>query len=81
MEPTGMKWSEYVKMKDDPDIYLKHMCYDKVNSFFKNQSKTRVWMETENPGLGGVTPIDMIAMGRYQKLMDFIENCLEGNRP
>jgi hypothetical protein len=75
-----MKWSDYVKMKEDPDNYLKQMCYDKVNGFFKDEEKTKLWMETNNPLLGEISPIQMMQLGRYQKLMQFIDSSLEGNR-
>lgn len=52
---------------------------DLVNSYFKNRKKTHVWFQTENPLLGGVTPMSMIASGREAKLQKFIEEQLEGN--
>lgn len=50
-----------------------------VNSFFKDPQKTLTWMNSENPLLGGLSPIEMILIGRTEKLKKFIKNQLEGN--
>jgi hypothetical protein len=38
------------------------------------------WMRTENPLLGGVTPLAMLKNGRGQKLAAFIEEAYELSR-
>lgn len=76
-----MKWSEYVKMKEDPDTYLRNMFSDQVNEFFKDKYKTKLWFETTNPLLGNISPNQMMDLGRFQKLGEFIDNSLDGNRP
>lgn len=43
-----------------------------VNFYFDNEDKSILWMEIENPLLGNVSPITMLKMGRFDKLMDFI---------
>ena len=43
-----------------------------ANMFFNDLDKSAVWMECENPLLGGISPKAMINLGRYVKLMDFI---------
>ena len=43
-----------------------------VDTFFNNESKSIDWMYTRNPLLGDVTPVDMIKVGRFDKLMQFI---------
>ena len=35
-------------------------------------SKATVWMTTKNPMLGGVSPVNMIALGRGERLSNFI---------
>lgn len=50
-----------------------------VGNFFKNQQKTVLWFKTPNPMLGNVTPRDMIRMGRFKKLMVFIQTALKEN--
>jgi len=37
-------------------------------------TKGVLWFETPNPLLGGITPLDMIKMGRHEKLFKFIDN-------
>ena len=51
-----------------------------VDGFFKNESKSIDWMYTKNPLLGDVSPIDMIKVGRFDKLMKFIYTQLEENK-
>jgi uncharacterized protein (DUF2384 family) len=52
-----------------------------VNSFFNDEKKTTLWMNTPNPLLGGQVPNDMIFQRRTEKLRGFIETTLAGNRP
>lgn len=41
--------------------------------------KTTLWFQVKNPALGGISPRDMIRLGRYQKLEKFVQNALAGN--
>lgn len=75
-----MKWKEFIAAYEGPHLATK-MCWDRISAFFNDDEKSALWMETKNPLLGNVSPIDMMVMGRHQKLMDFINNSLEGNRP
>ena len=53
-----------------------------VLGFFEgNVSKTKAWFAAENPLLGGLTPNDMINMGRGARLLQFVENQLDENKP
>lgn len=50
--------------------------------FFKgNLKKTTLWFNTKNPLLGDMSPKDMIAFGRYEKLRKFILNAIAGIKP
>lgn len=51
-----------------------------VAGFFKDKDKTMLWFQTSNPLLGNVSPADMIRMGRFQKLLKFIQIAREENR-
>ena len=51
-----------------------------VDSFFNNESKSIDWMYTRNPLLGDVSPVSMIKVGRFDKLMQFIYTQLEENK-
>jgi hypothetical protein len=46
--------------------------YELVFRFFNDDKKTRVWLQTPNPMLGGVSPSDMVRMGRYDRLLRFV---------
>ncbi len=50
-----------------------------VNSFFQNEQKTTLWMNTKNPLLGDMSPNDMVFAGRTDKLQSFIESQLAEN--
>lgn len=52
-----------------------------INSFFHDEAKTTLWLNTENPLLGDVTPLSMILLGRTEKLQKHIQACFDGNRP
>lgn len=52
----------------------------KVLKHFKHDAdKTELWLNTNNPLLGNMKPIQMLQQGRYDKLNKFIDNCIEGN--
>jgi len=53
---------------------------DLVNSFFKDNKKTILWMKTENPMLGNQVPNYMIKIGRFEKLKQFVETMLDENK-
>ena len=45
-------------------------------------SLTRIWLTTANPMLGNVSPLDLMKMGRGEKLAQFIEAMIEeGSAP
>jgi hypothetical protein len=53
-----------------------------VAEFFKGDVvKTGMWLRTRNPMLGNISPRDMIRLGRFSKLMRFIQNARAGERP
>ena len=52
-----------------------------VMGFFnKNQEKTVLWFSIPNPLLGDISPKDMIRMGRFKKLLKFIQTALDENQ-
>lgn len=59
------------------ELYVE--AWNKVNGFFNNADKTRLWFKTRNPLLGNVSPAFMMYTGRIKKLIKFIDACLEGN--
>lgn len=50
-----------------------------VGSYFKEPDRTMLWFQVPNPQLGGMSPRDMIRVGRYKKLLKFIQTALEEN--
>ena len=51
-----------------------------VCGFFGSTSTTDLWMRSENPLLGGLRPVEMIRLGRGDRLIKFIKNSLEENK-
>ena len=52
-----------------------------VAEYFKGDAaKTAIWFTAPNPLLGNVSPRDMIRLGRYKKLYQFIFNALAENK-
>jgi len=47
--------------------------------FEDDQQKTALWFKTPNPSLGGTIPRDMIRLGRYRKLLKFVNEALQAN--
>lgn len=51
-----------------------------VEGFFNDSHKTMLWFSTPNPLLGGMTPRDMIRLGRFKKLLTFVQTALAENQ-
>lgn len=41
-----------------------------------DEDKTIVWMDTQNPFLGGLSPIEMAAKGKINKVKQYVLSCL-----
>lgn len=51
---------------------------DMVEKFFGGDvAKTILWFNTKNPMLGGLSPNDMIRLGKYENLRKFITSSME----
>lgn len=50
-----------------------------VGNYFQDINKTLLWFQVPNPHLGDYSPRDMIRLGRYNKLMRFIQTALDEN--
>lgn len=54
--------------------------FTQVAKFFKDDEKKVIrWFFTKNPQLGEIRPIEMVMLGRTQKLLDFILNARKEN--
>lgn len=47
----------------------------------QDKEKTRLWFNMPNPMLGGVSPLQMILLGKHKKLMKFIQRSINGEMP
>jgi hypothetical protein len=56
------------------------MAISLVAAYFKDFDKTILWFRVRNPALGGISPRDMIRVGRFNKLLRFIQTALDENR-
>lgn len=56
--------------------------FNKVKNYFNGDAaKAWLWFRTRNPGLGSVSPLEMIKAGKVVKLQQFIDQQLEGIHP
>jgi len=51
-----------------------------VGTYFNDPHKTVLWFQISNPLLGGMSPRDMIRVGRFKKLLKFIQTALDENK-
>lgn len=50
-----------------------------ANMYFHNLSKAKIWMGTQNPLLGNISPDTMLKIGRFDKLQQFIYDQMSEN--
>ena len=59
-----------------PQIY-----FDKIKKYFNGDTnKTWSWFKAPNPNFGGYSPLDMIKIGRVERLKQFIDNAIDENK-
>ncbi len=51
-----------------------------VSEHFGDFDRAMLWFRVPNPLLGGISPRDMIRIGRFKKLLRFVHTALEENR-
>lgn len=49
------------------------------NMFFHDEVKSKLWLESVNPLLGNVAPVNMLKFGRFDKLMNFVYTSIYEN--
>lgn len=64
---------EYENYNIIVDLVMTHMGWD--------MDHTLTWMNMENPLLGGVSPMQMVLMGRSSKLLSFVQACIDESKP
>ena len=52
--------------------------FDIITKHFNSTAKAILWMTTNNPMMGSFSPLDLILLGRGQRILDFIENAKSG---
>jgi len=62
-------------------LELASACEMVAEAFKGDAVKTEMWFHTRNPMLGNISPRDMIRLGRFNKLIRFIQNARAGERP
>lgn len=50
-----------------------------VGSYFSDVNKTKLWFQAPNPVFGGISPREMIRVGRFKKVLRFIQTALNEN--
>lgn len=80
---TKQLGAKMADQKADPEFQhmgeVYHRLSQKVNAFFQDEEKTRLWFETPNPMLGDTTPNHLILFGREAKLERWIDEQLKLN--
>jgi hypothetical protein len=51
-----------------------------VASHFNDVDKALLWFQVSNPLLGNMSPRDMIRVGRFKRLLKFIQTALDENK-
>jgi hypothetical protein len=52
-------------------------CLETVEVFFGDKAKAERWMSAENPLFGDISPVEMIAFGREDRLGMFLQMARE----
>lgn len=50
-----------------------------LDDFFGDPEKTNLWLETENPLLGGFEPYVLIRLGKEERLLKIIKEAIDEN--
>lgn len=67
--------------RDLGDMTLREKVFSLILDFFHGDGeKAERWMATSNPLLGCMTPDDMIALGRGEKLLKWVRQSLAENK-
>jgi hypothetical protein len=55
--------------------------FNRVAEYYQGDVyKTNLWFNIQNPMLGNISPKDMIRLGRYKKLYNFVTQSIEENK-
>ena len=62
-------------------IQIANICNLVAEYFDGDPQKTALWFHTINPMIGGLTPRNMIRLGRYKKLLKFVTQARSEEAP
>jgi hypothetical protein len=55
--------------------------FDKIKAYFNGDDKKAwLWWKTRNPAFGMFSPLDMLKLGRVNKVKQFIDNAIDENK-
>lgn len=58
------------------------MIINRANDFFDfDNQKVLTWLNTKNNNFGGISPALLIAMGKGEKVLSFMDSVRDGNIP
>jgi hypothetical protein len=77
-------YSEIIdELKNSPE-FTKEMIAEVESTFYHVEKffdsdvvKTILWFNTKNPMLGDIAPMDLIRLGKYEKLNKFVTSSLD----
>ena len=82
LKQNSIRFDQKMPEKVKDLLLCVHTIFGMVFSHFKDFEKTKLWFEIPNPMLGGgLSPRDMIYVGRHKKLLQVVKATKEGERP
>lgn len=78
--PSSIRYDEKMPIELRERIEEWAIAINLVGSFFGDTDKTIMWFKIANPLLGNISPRDMIRIGRFKRLMRFIQTALNENK-
>lgn len=77
---SSVRYDEKMPTELKERLYEWATALNLVAGFFNDNDKTLLWFRVPNPLLGGLSPRDMIRVGRFKKLLKFIQTALDENQ-
>jgi len=78
--PSSIRYDQKIPAELEERLREWAVAINLVAGFFKDEQKTFLWFSMPNPLLGGMSPRDMIRVGRFKKLLNFIQTALDENQ-
>jgi len=79
--PTSVRYDEKMPSELKERLIEWATAINLVSGFFQgDRDKTMLWFSMPNPLLGEMSPRDMIRIGRFKKLLKFIQTAISENQ-